>query len=182
MEDPKDIDLAREFASAINRQSREGVSNTPDFVLGDFLADTLAAFERASNERDRTSGLARDGGDSNLLQHARREMERAGLEPTDDIMQAAINKNVMDMLQVFSAEEHSGFSAAYTLNLFSLLADFKPLTPLTNDPAEWRDVSTEWGGPCWQNVRDGTAFSEDGGKTYYTLDDTEKVITAEEAP
>lgn len=33
--------LARELAGAVNRWSAEGGSNTPDFVLGDFLRDAL---------------------------------------------------------------------------------------------------------------------------------------------
>lgn len=47
--------LRSDIASAINRASRENVSNTPDFVLAKYLSRCLAAFEDATNERERLS-------------------------------------------------------------------------------------------------------------------------------
>lgn len=40
-------ELARALASAINYNSAENPSGTPDFVLGEFLADVQAAFDKA---------------------------------------------------------------------------------------------------------------------------------------
>ena len=42
---------SKEFAAAVNRLSLEGGSNTPDWVIGDFLAAVLAAFDSAVNAR-----------------------------------------------------------------------------------------------------------------------------------
>ncbi len=47
----RDADLAREFARAINRASRENESDTPDWILGEYLVAALRAFEIASNQR-----------------------------------------------------------------------------------------------------------------------------------
>lgn len=47
--DPKR--LARDFAAIINRHSRENASNTPDFLLGDFLVQCLEAYEGAQLRR-----------------------------------------------------------------------------------------------------------------------------------
>lgn len=44
-------DLKREIEAAINRASRENASNTPDFILAEYLMVCLEAFERATNER-----------------------------------------------------------------------------------------------------------------------------------
>lgn len=44
-------DLKREIQEAINRASRENASNTPDFILAEFLMGCLCAFEAATNER-----------------------------------------------------------------------------------------------------------------------------------
>lgn len=44
-------DLKREIEEAINRASRENASNTPDFILAEYLMGCLEAFERATNER-----------------------------------------------------------------------------------------------------------------------------------
>ena len=49
-------DLEREIAAVINRHSLENGSNTPDFLLAQFLLDCLEAFNRAMQERERWNG------------------------------------------------------------------------------------------------------------------------------
>ncbi len=44
--------LAEEFRSLLNRFSREEDSNTPDFILAEYLINCLDAFEIASNRRE----------------------------------------------------------------------------------------------------------------------------------
>lgn len=44
--------LAEEFRAIINKASREEDSNTPDFILADFMLHSLEAFELASNRRE----------------------------------------------------------------------------------------------------------------------------------
>jgi hypothetical protein len=46
----------QELAEVINRHSMEGNSDTPDFVLADFLGDCLAGFEYAVRQRNRWYG------------------------------------------------------------------------------------------------------------------------------
>lgn len=41
-----------DLASAVNRCSRENVSNTPDFILAEFMERCLQAFEAASKRRE----------------------------------------------------------------------------------------------------------------------------------
>ena len=48
--------LAEDFASAINRHSAEIGSNTPDFILGEYLVGCLAAFDGAVNKRETWHG------------------------------------------------------------------------------------------------------------------------------
>ena len=43
--------LRKKIESAINRNSAENGSNTPDFILAEFLTDCLAAFDKAANRR-----------------------------------------------------------------------------------------------------------------------------------
>ncbi len=45
-----------EIESLINRYSRESASNTPDFILAQYLMACLIAFEQAVNERDKLRG------------------------------------------------------------------------------------------------------------------------------
>lgn len=44
--------LAEDFAKVINKHSRENASNTPDFILGEYLVHCLINFERASWARE----------------------------------------------------------------------------------------------------------------------------------
>lgn len=45
-----------DIAAAINRYSMENASNTPDFILADFLDECLSAFSRAAKRRDEWYG------------------------------------------------------------------------------------------------------------------------------
>lgn len=44
--------LADDIRAAINRRSRENVSNTPDFILAEYMLACLTAFETASLARE----------------------------------------------------------------------------------------------------------------------------------
>jgi hypothetical protein len=50
--------LRQELASVLNRHCAENASNTPDFLLADYLVDCLHAYERASLTRERWYGKA----------------------------------------------------------------------------------------------------------------------------
>ena len=99
---------------------------------------------------------------SNLVDHARRELAIIGEEPeTID--------GYLKVIQAFADMGHSGGSASVAIPTLNELLQFKNLRPLTDDPAEWFDHSGVSGEPFWQNIRNGEAFSHDGGKTYYLL-------------
>lgn len=53
----RDIDFRNELDALINRYSRENGSNTPDFILGRFLRQSLAAFDEATRARDGWYGI-----------------------------------------------------------------------------------------------------------------------------
>lgn len=48
--------LRKEIETSINRVSAENGSNTPDFILAEFLTDCLAAFDKASRAREKWYG------------------------------------------------------------------------------------------------------------------------------
>jgi hypothetical protein len=106
-----------------------------------------------------------------LIEHAQTELRRAGMYDADaDYGPGAIAGAVMEIVEVFAKQGHSGMSAMYTLSLAEKILRFQPLTPLTSDPNEWMDQSAISGTPMWQNKRCSTCFSTDGGKTWYDLD------------
>lgn len=45
------MSLASDIASLLNAVSAENESDTPDFILGEFLAGCLEAFNEATNAR-----------------------------------------------------------------------------------------------------------------------------------
>jgi hypothetical protein len=102
---------------------------------------------------------------SNLVDHARRELELIGEEPW-------IVEGLLKVVEAFAEMGHSGGSASIAIPMINSLLQFQNLSPLTDDADEWiRHTEEVWGakGGVWQNKRNPEAFSNDGGKTYYLL-------------
>jgi hypothetical protein len=106
--------------------------------------------------------------------HAEREFRAAGWIDDNgkycDEMQEAICNHVMKLLEVFSEEGHSGSTAPYAINLFSKLAKFEPVAPLTGEDWEWSNVSDMSGCETYQNKRCSAVFKQADrfdGQPYY---------------
>jgi hypothetical protein len=106
---------------------------------------------------------------SNLVQHAQKELALIGMFDSDADYNGALGKVILDLVTLFASQAHSGYSAPTTVALFSKLAMFEPLSPLTYEPDEWDDRSDISGYPLWQNNRDSRVFSLDGGKTHWRV-------------
>ena len=112
--------------------------------------------------------------DSKLYEHAERELKLAGLFGKDSDYEGMLGDAALELIDIFASQRHSGASANLTIRLFKKLAQYENLTPLTSDPTEWGDVSATMGRPMWQNRRNPSYFSDDGGKTSYTVKDMGK--------
>lgn len=99
--------------------------------------------------------------DSNLVKHAKRELELLGEEEW-------VVNGYLRMIKIFAQMGHSGGSASVFIPTLNRLLSFENLKPLTDDPDEWMQVTEDDGG-CWQSRRNAEAFSDDGGKSYYLL-------------
>ena len=110
---------------------------------------------------------------SKLNEHAKMEFKAAGwLDDTGaykDEMQAAICEHVLELLTVFSNEGHSGSTAPYAIDMFSRLAKFHPIAPITGEDWEWTDVSEYSGRTLYQNKRCSSVFKH-GDDTAYDID------------
>ena len=104
---------------------------------------------------------------SNLVDHARYELERAGMFDSDADYGGALGGAVLELVEKFAEQGHSGMSAAMTIKLFYELAQYHPLGGITSDPSEWN----EFADGQWQNRRRSTSFSRDGGQTWYDIED-----------
>lgn len=94
---------------------------------------------------------------SNLITHAKTELAAAGVCGSE--MDEAMAADVLELLEVFSKQGHSGGSAPYCISLFAKLAAFKPLVPLTGADDEWNEV----GAGEFQNRRCGHVFKDSTG-------------------
>lgn len=57
--DPKYEELKKEIASVINRHSLENGSNTPDFMLADYMLGCLTVYENTLRSREEWFGRKR---------------------------------------------------------------------------------------------------------------------------
>lgn len=126
-----------------------------------------------------------------MIEHAKRELDLIlkQCDPNDKEeieMQKVINQNILDIVEMFANQEHSGFTANYTINILNKLLRQSFITPLTGEDDEWIEVTDG----VYQNRRegkifkdadmfdgkayyiDGKAFSDDGGKSWFTNKDS----------
>lgn len=108
----------------------------------------------------------------NSIDKAKNEFLKLGYKPIEEYDQDNpdrwIQENVLELLEVFSKQGHSGFSAAYVINLFSKLAKHEPLTPIMCTDDEWSDIGEEMGTDIYQNNRCSAVFKNGkNGKPYY---------------
>lgn len=101
---------------------------------------------------------------SNLKNYAISELSRIGMSESDEGMNGQMAKHIIKMVELFSEEGHSGFSASYAVNILDKLLRFRPLSPLTGSDDEWMEV----GEGLYQNKRCSTVFKKDG--TAYDID------------
>jgi hypothetical protein len=106
--------------------------------------------------------LPEDIDDNPLVKHAEDELRLAGLFDEDADYDGMIGNAVLDLMRVFASQGHSGASAYMTMDLLSKVAAWENITDLTDDPAEWNQVTDD----LWQSRRRSDAFSADGGRTY----------------
>ena len=107
---------------------------------------------------------------NNYEKYAKEEFRAAGWTDANgkfkDGMQEMICEHVLELLNVFDGEGHSGSTAPYTINLFSKLANFEPIAPLTGEDWEWSDVSDFSGKTLYQNKRYSSVFKHGDGTAY----------------
>lgn len=105
-----------------------------------------------------------------LIEYAKTELQIAGLfDKEGDFYEGATGKAVMELIEVFSKQGHSGMSAPIVADLFKRLANYEPLQPITGKDEEWGDVRDLGDGVPWYQNKRCSALFKDGedGKPYY---------------
>ena len=92
----------------------------------------------------------------NLLEHAKNELDVAGLLHSECKEQQVMNKNILELVETFSNQRHSGSTANYVISIVEELLKFKPIRPLTGAEDEWVEV----GEGLYQNKRCSSVFKK----------------------
>lgn len=113
-----------------------------------------------------------------LYEHAKFELEKLDLLSEGDEANRKVYETTLALVKRFEKQGHNQFTGKWVLEFFETLCNFLPLSPLTDDPAEWteyqdtrRNMATgeEETITRWQNNRAPMFMSEDGGKTFTDL-------------
>jgi hypothetical protein len=155
----------REVALDVLHPDRCRIPNAPDSPAP--VTSRYPHTKPAQNAREETP--------MSLVEHARRELALIG-EDQD------VTEWMISVIERYASFGHSGGSHSVCLPRLTQLLNFEPLAPLTDNPDEWTDHSAISGYPIWQSVRNSKAFSGDGGKTYWLLDEREAAGSAETTP
>ena len=103
---------------------------------------------------------------TNILKHAKRELSLLGYKPVEELEPDDPNKwiqeNILDLLEVFSKQGHSGMSAPYVIGMFFKLASHEPISPLTGEDSEWEKVDFQ----TYQNIRCTIVFKTVDGSVF----------------
>ena len=100
-----------------------------------------------------------------ITDFARDELESIGLgENCQDPMDQDMRKCILDMIDMFADQGHSGFSANYMISVVTRLMNIKPLGPLTGDDSEWTLVQDD--PVLYQNKRYSAVFKDGNGRAY----------------
>lgn len=130
---------------------------------------------------------------SNLVKFAENELNIIINKCEDEEskeMQKRISEDILQVVEVFSRQGHSGFSANYAINLINKLLRFEPITPLTGENDEWikldyNDDTKYQNKRCSRVFKDaeekaydieGKIFSDNEGKSWYTSKDSRVYI------
>lgn len=153
----------------LQRRAREYIYNTlvnfireaQEHVREDYYHEnTIAVFREAIPIAAQMAEQLDPIASSNLVKHAQRELEIIGEDP-------ASIQHYLDVVRLFASKGHSGGSASVFIPTLQKLLNFENLTPVTDEPIEWNEV----GENLWQNVRNNSFFSNDGGRSYWSVDD-----------
>lgn len=124
---------------------------------------------------------------SNLVDYAKDELKRIGMIDSGEPYNEWATKAILDLIELFDSQGHSGFTTSYVANMFYRFVMFKPASPLTGKDDEWNDV----GDGLLQNKRysavfkdkDGTAYNIEGkaftddGEIWYICEDSRVNVT-----
>ena len=99
-----------------------------------------------------------------ILDYAKSELDLVGMTEDSGEYNVSMRDHILHMIEEFSKEGHSGFSASYAASCLEKLLRWQPLSPLTGEDSEWSDVAVSNGGETlYQNKRCSRVFKDETG-------------------
>ena len=111
--------------------------------------------------------------ESNICQHAIKELKLAGYGKGEGGPNDWMYQQVIEAVAVFTSHGNSGSSAPWEINLVQKLCNWDIISPLKFTDDEWRQIDTD--GTC-QNIRKSDVFKEPNGRIHYNGAFTKRVI------
>ena len=102
--------------------------------------------------------------ESNICQHAIKELKLAGYGKGEGGPNDWMYQQVLEAVAVFTSHGNSGSSAPWEINLVQKLCDWDVISPLRFTDDEWNQISSD--GTC-QNKRKLDVFKESNGRIHY---------------
>jgi len=109
----------------------------------------------------------------NIINHAKKEFLKLGYKPIEESEEDPdkwMQECVLELLEVFSKQGHSGGSAPCAIEYFRKLALQEPISPILCTDDEWNDVSNYGGDIDYQNNRCSAVFKNSKDDKPYYLD------------
>lgn len=131
-------------------------------VVGDYYVRYDDGYESWSPAKAFEEGYTLLRTSGRLESHAEYELRMAGWFDKDSSYGGLMGPAIMRLVKVFANEGHSGYSAPLAIDLFSQVARFEPLLPLSGEEGEWNQVAED----CWQNKRCSHVFKDAQGNAY----------------
>lgn len=98
----------------------------------------------------------------NVVEYANSELSK--IVPVSDQIQEVVNKDILQLVELFESQGHSESSAQYVTICLERLLRMKPLTPLTGEDSEWDEVVGSSG--LYLNRRCSSVVKESDGNCY----------------
>lgn len=111
--------------------------------------------------------------ESNLCQHAIKELKLAGYGKGEGCSNDRMYQQVLEAVAVFTSHDNSGSSVPWEINLAQKLCDWSVISPLRFTDDEWCQISLD--GTC-QNKRQLNVFKEPNGRIHYNGAFTKRAI------
>ena len=111
--------------------------------------------------------------ESNLCQHAIKELKLAGYDKGKDGTDSWMYQQVIEAIAVFASHGNSGCSAPFEINIIKRLCSWDVISPLRFTDDEWNKICEDG---TYQNKRKSSVFKEPDGSIHY-VDAFSKRIT-----